>query len=151
MATYRRFLPGFRACCLTVGTLYVFLAGSLFAQGLMESMGTFKVPEATLASPHYYDAIAWVYTHMIVLGLLIGCVGYYAESLRQKRAFSRLLFVVHGYYTYLDFRTSDSALGNGLYQGPGSVFPALISLVFTLVFLYLSFPQRHASSPESTL
>jgi len=139
MTTLTRFLPGFKATCLTVGIVDVFLAGSLFARGLMQSLAEFKVPAEILASPHYFDAMLWVYVHMIVIGLIIGCVGYYADAtnlLLQKRL-SVLLFVVHLFYTYLDFRSSDSALGNGLYQGAASVFPAVISLVITLLFLQL--------------
>jgi hypothetical protein len=140
MALFTRFLPGFKATCLTVGFLDVFLAGSLFMRGLMTSMAEFKVPAEILASPHYFDAMLWVYVHMIVIGLIIGCVGYYADAtnlLLQKRL-SVLLFVVHLFYTYLDFRSSDSALGNGLYQGTASVFPAIMGLVMTLLFLQLA-------------
>lgn len=139
MATLTRFLPGFKATCLTVGIVDVFLAGSLFVRGLMQSLAEFKVPAEILASPHYFDAMLWVYVHMIVIGLIIGCVGYYADTtnlLLQKRL-SMLLFFVHLFYTYLDFRSSDSALGNGLYQGAASVFPALVSLMLTLLFLQL--------------
>ena len=109
-------------------------------RGLMTSMAEFKVPAEILASPHYFDAMLWVYVHMIVIGLIIGCVGYYADAtnlLLQKRL-SVLLFVVHLFYTYLDFRSSDSALGNGLYQGTASVFPAIMGLVMTLLFLQLA-------------
>lgn len=142
MASLKRFLPGFKTSCLIVCVLYVLLAGSLFAGGLMESMARYQVPAATLASPHYYDAIYWVYTHMIVIGLILGVVGWFAESPQLKLWLSRLLFVVHVYYTYLDFRSSDSALGNGLYQGEASVMPALVCLFVTLLFLRLSF-VRH--------
>ena len=56
------FLPGFKASCLTVCILYIFLAGGLFARGLMVAMAEYQVPQAQLDSPHYYDAIFWVYT-----------------------------------------------------------------------------------------
>ncbi|WP_266363777.1 hypothetical protein [Tellurirhabdus rosea] len=137
MATFRKFLPGFRAICLTIGILDVLMAGSLFAKGLMVSMAEFRVPQPTLDSPHYHNAIEWVYTHMIVLGLVLIVLGLYGEGQRFRRWMARLLFVVHAYYTYLDFRYSDSALGNGLYQGPASVFPALFGLFATLLFLRL--------------
>ncbi len=54
-----RFLPGFRASCLTVAVLFVLLAGSILARGAAASMAPFGVPEATLVSPHYRDAIQW--------------------------------------------------------------------------------------------
>ena len=138
MKTIKKPLPGFRATCLIVCGLYVFLAGGLFLQGLMKSMSNYNVPAEILASSHYYDAIFWVYTHMIVIGLLIGCVGLYAENFKLKKRLSILLFFAHFFYTYLDFRSSDSYFGNGLYQGTASVFPAIVSLVITLLFLNLS-------------
>ncbi len=121
--------------------LYVILAVGLFAKGLRESMAEFKVPPATLDSPHYYDAIMWVYTHVmvLVLGLVIGVVGWYAENSQLKKWLSRLLFVIHVYYAWLDFRSSDTVLGNGLYQGPGSVFPPLVCVFVAVLFLHLSF------------
>ena len=141
----QRFLPGFKACCLTVCVLYVFLAGSLFIKGLMTSMIDFQVPPQILASPHYYDAMLWVYSHMIVLGLIIGTVGLLGKDHRLKKWMAWLLLIVHSYYTYLDFRTSDSSLGNGLYKGEGSVIPGFICLFITLLFLQLVLVGESAS------
>lgn len=133
----RRFLPGFKICCLIVCFLYVVMAGSLFVKGLMVSMVGFQVPAQTLSSPHYYDALLWVYSHMIILGLVIGVVGWYAKDPQLKERMAWLLLIVHIYYTYLDFRTSDSFLGNGLYKGEGSVVPGFVCLLVTLLFLQL--------------
>jgi hypothetical protein len=132
------FLPGFKTTYLTVGILYVLMAGSLFLRGLMNSMREFKVPEIILQSPYYYDSIYWVYTHMMMIGLILCVTGLYASEPKLKKGLSVLLFLVHVYYTYLDFRTSDSVLGNGLYQGPASLFPAVITLCITILFLHLS-------------
>ncbi len=132
-------LPRFKAVCMSVGALNVLLAGSLFAKGLGPSMAEFQVPAAVVASPHYIDALTWVYTHMIVLGLVIMVVGWYADSPRFKQAFARCMLGAHTVYAYLDFRSSDSALGNGLYQGPASVIPALVCVFMMLCFAYLSF------------
>ncbi len=138
MKNIRKPFLSFKATCLFVGGLDIFLAGGLFVQGLMKSMSNYNVPTSILASPHYYDAIFWVYTHMIVIGLIIGCVGLYAENFKLKKRLSILLFFAHLFYTYLDFRSSDSYFGNGLYQGTASVFPAIVSLLITLLFLNLS-------------
>ena len=43
------------------------------------------------------------------------------------------------YYAFLDVRSSDTFLGNGLYQGPRSVIPALIGVGLTILFAHLSF------------
>jgi hypothetical protein len=113
------------------------MAGSLFVKGLMTSMIDFQVPTQTLNSLHYYDALLWVYSHMIVLGLVIGLVGWFAKDSLLKKWMARLLLLVHIYYTYLDFRTSDSFLGNGLYKGAGSVIPGLVCLLVALLFFQL--------------
>jgi hypothetical protein len=131
-------LPGFKATCLTISGLYVLLCGSLFAKGLAVSMAEYKIPAVTLASPHYLDSLHWVYTHMLVIGLIIGFVGWYAREAPFKRAFSRLMLAAHVYYTYLDFIHSDSVVGNALYKGPTSIIPAYFALFFTGLFLYLS-------------
>lgn len=133
----RRFLPGFKTCCLIVCFLCVVMAGSLFVKGLMRNMVDFQVPTQTLNSPHYYDALLWFYSHMIILGLLIGVVGWYATDRPLKKWVARLLLIVHIYYTYLDLRTSDSFLGNGLYKGEGSVIPGFVCLFVTLLFFQL--------------
>ncbi|RYD75635.1 MAG: hypothetical protein EOP53_16140 [Sphingobacteriales bacterium] len=137
MEKCKHFLPGFRTTCIIVSVLFIFLAGSLFSRGLMTSMAEFKVPHEQLNSPHFYNAISWVYLHMIVIGLIIGVAGLYAEGERFKLAFSWLMFLANAVYTYLDFVHSDSVLGNGLYKGNASVFPAIISLAVTLLFLHL--------------
>jgi hypothetical protein len=134
-----KFLPGFKVTYLVVGFLHIVLALSLFLRGLMPSMAEFKVPASTLESPHYYDAIFWVYTHMIILGSIILLMGILSpHGNKFKIWMSRFLFLAHAFYTYLDFKASDSFFGSALYQGPASVIPAWISLAFTLLFLQLS-------------
>lgn len=119
--------------------LYMFLAGGLFVRGFRTVMSEFKVPPQLLDSPHYLDAMGWVYTHMIVIGLMVGVMGLYAEGQKFKQTMARLLLVAHIYYTDLDLRSSDSFLGNGLYQGSGSMIPVFINLCVTLLFLHLVF------------
>lgn len=143
----KHYLPGFRTSCLIVAGLYSFLAGGVLLRGTRASMTPFAVPEVTLASPHYDDAIWWVYSHMLVIGLVIGVLGLYAESQKLKTRMARLLLVAHVYYTYLDARASDSFFGNGLYKGPGSVIPAIICLIMTVLFAHLSFCTETPTAP----
>ncbi len=125
-----------------IGILFIFLSLSLFAKGLMLSMAEFNVPTEVLNSPHYYDAILWVYVHMIVLGILIFLLGYAVTDPKKQQLITLLLFLITSVYTYLDFRSSDSALGNGLYQGESSVVPAFISLLVNMVLLQLWIRNR---------
>ena len=133
-----RWLPGFRGTCFIVAGLYVVLGAAIVAQGAALAMAPYGVPAQTLAS--YADAIHWLYSHTIVLGLIIGLVGALAESERLKLWFSRLILAAQLYFLYLDVRHSDTALGNGLYEGPQSIVPAIIGLFVTLLFLRLSLP-----------
>jgi hypothetical protein len=146
------YLPGFRASCLTVGVLYVVLAAGLLLRGVEPSMGEFAVPPVVLASPHYHDAIVWVYTHQIVLGLVIGAIGLTVTDPGSRRGVARLLFAVHILYTWLDVRSSDSALGNGLYKGPGSLIPVFVCLFVLMLFAHLSVcrPERALAAPAGS-
>src|SRR5262245_53856541 len=99
-------LPGFRASCLTLSGLYVLLAGSILVRGPMVAMADYAVPVETLASPHYADAMRWVFLHMTVIGLIIGVVGWFAEGARMQRAFAVLMLLALMVYTTLDVRTA---------------------------------------------
>ena len=129
-----RFLPGYKATFLIVGSLFIFLSLMIFVRGLIPSMAEFKVPDSTLNSPHYFDAILWVYTHMMVMGLLIFTLAFSVPDRNKQKWISILLLLITSAYTFLDFRSSDSALGNGLYQGEASLIPAIISLFCSLMF-----------------
>jgi hypothetical protein len=141
------FLPGFRVSCFIVCGLYTFLAGGLFAKGLMKAMGEYQVPQAQLESPHYYDAIFWVYTHMLIIGFLIGAIGWLVQDGKAQVWLSRIICAAHVFYTFLDARSSESALGNGLYKGPASIIPAIIGCMVMLLFLHLSFGKYAPAQP----
>ncbi len=85
-------LPNFKRTFLIVGYTFIVLALSLFTRGLMNSMAEFKVPELILNSPHYFDAILWVYVHMTVIGLLIITIGYSVDDFNKQKWITTLLF-----------------------------------------------------------
>lgn len=141
-------LPGFKASCLAFGALYVLLGARILLRGIPTSMAEYAVPEVTLQSPHYQDAILWVYLHTIVLGMITVVVGLVAVEDRVKRWFARAFLAAHICYTYLDARSSESFFGNGLYRGPGSVVPAIFCVVATIFFAHVAFcaPSRSPSA-----
>lgn len=141
MSTAPAALPGFRRTCLGVCGLYALFAGGVLLRGAEASMAEFEVPAAVLTSPHYADAIRWVYVHMLVLGLVVGLVGARADDPRLQRDFSRLMFAASAVYTCLDLRASDSPLGEALYRGPGSLIPVLVCLLTTVLFARLAFAR----------
>lgn len=134
----KKLLPGFKATYMIVGTTFILLSLGLFAKGLIPSMAEFEVPEQILYSPHYYDAILWVYIHMIVIGVLILLIGNSVKDIHNQFWITVALFCITAFYTYLDFRSSDSSFGNALYKGESSLAPAYISLLVNFLFLQLS-------------
>lgn len=140
----------FRRICTVVGGVQMALAASILARGPRESLAPFGVPEQTLSSPHYADAIIWTYTHMLVLGVTIFVMGRALVHARAQRAFARLMLVAHVVYLYLDVRTSDTPLGNGLYEGPASAMPAAIVLVMVGAFAYLALSDARGRAPGKT-
>lgn len=142
MISSKKFLPGFKATCLIVGTLNILMAGSMLVKGVIPGMAQFKVPEPILASPHYEDAMFWVFLHMFMIGILIIMIGILAENPVKQLWVARVLVLMHAVYAFLDIRSSDNAFGNALYQGPESVIPVFVDLFYILLFLRLSFPKR---------
>ncbi len=142
-------LPNFKRTCLIVGYTFMLLPMSLFAKGLMVSMAEFKVPEVILDSAHYYDAILWVYVHMMVIGLLIVIIGYSVNDLNKQKWIAALLLMVTAFYVYLDFRSADWAYGNALYQGESSIIPAIIGLLVNLLFFQLAIRLFFGSKPTN--
>lgn len=132
-------IPAFKPSLITVGVLYVLMAASILLQGISASMAPFGVPAETLASPHYVDAMTWVYTHMLIIGVLIGLVGAKSREVGFQRTFVRACFAAHLVYLFLDLRTSDTVFGNALYQGGASAIPAITVFCFLCVFGFLSF------------
>lgn len=128
-------VPRFRTACLIVAPLYTLVGASILVRGAAEAMAEYGVPAPTLASPHYVDAINWVYLHMLVLAVAIGVVGWFAREQALKLWFSRVMVAAHVVYAALDFGHSDSPLGNGLYQGDASIAPGIIVVVVLLLFV----------------
>jgi len=130
---------GFKTVFMTIGILQIVLSGLMFAQGIVPAMSQFGVPDVVLHSPHYYDAMLYVFYHQFVNGCVLLIVGRFATDLSLQTWLTRILSVLYCVYTYFDFRVSDSVFGNGLYQGSASVIPPLFTLFFTVLILQLNF------------
>lgn len=131
-------LPGFKPVFTGVALMYIVLGGSMVVRGAHASMAQFGVPEAVLSSPHFRDFFQFLFVHMMVLGLTVGMLGRFVDDGPKQRLTARIMCSIQALYTYLDVRTSDSFLGNGLYQGPGSLVPVMIDVTVMLCFAYLS-------------
>ncbi len=131
-------LLGFKSTLIMIGSLLIFLSLSLFFKGMVIAMSEFKVPTEVLSSLHYIDAISWVYIHQLVIGLLIILLGISIKEISMQRWVSIILLLIMSFYAYIDFKNSDSKFGNGLYQGEASLIPAIMCLLFALLFLQLT-------------
>lgn len=86
---------------------------------------------------------------MMVIGVLIGLLGWTVTLGPAQQRVARVLCGLQLVYAYFDFRTSDSPLGNGLYQGAGSLVPPLMGLTIALVFGVLAVRALKPVSPAS--
>jgi hypothetical protein len=141
-------LRGFKTTCSVVGAVYVLLASTMFARGAHDSMERFGVPEPVLSSPHFADFFHFLFVHMSTLGVLIALLGWCVERGRRQRLVARVLCVINVHYTYLDIRTSDTPLGNGLYQGPASAMPIFVDFAVLLAFAYLGTRRLRVAAPR---
>jgi len=126
-------MPNFRWACLVAGCLYILIGASILIQGVA-AMEPFGVPAETLASPHYADAITWVYLHQTVVGGMLVVAGWKAKDPGFKLWFARVALVAHGAYAALDFGHSEP-VGNGLYEGPASVAPGILVAIMLVLFI----------------
>lgn len=122
-----------------IGSVLSLLSISLFIKGILHVMSEYGVPSNVLQNAYYIDAITWVYTHMLVVGILILCIGYGIKEIKIQKWVSLTLFIIITLYCIMDFAHSDSVLGNSLYKGPQSIIPAIISLIISLSLLRLTF------------
>lgn len=145
-------IPGYSVTCTLVGGFYVLLGGSLVAQGARRAMAPFGVPESTLLSPHFADFFQFTFVHTMVLGVLFILLGQCVTDGSRQRIVARVLCAVELVYTVLDFHTSDSPLGNGLYRGFASVMPAIIDVIIltAVVVLALRAPRPFATEKQES-
>jgi hypothetical protein len=121
-----------------IGGVFIPLAASLLLRGPMVAMADYAVPATTLASPHYADAMFWVFLHMGMIGGIIAVVGWFAEGVRMQRAFARFMLFAQLVYTFLDVRAADWPLGTGLYQGQESLGPVIVGVFALALWLRLN-------------
>lgn len=132
------FSTWFRFTFLIVGGLEVFVGLLTLSQGVEHTMVGFGIPDAVVQSPHYIDAMTWVFLHMTVLGATVVTLGAFAREERLQKCLTWLFLLCHAVYAFLDVRASDNPLGTALYQGSASLVPAMMSCSMFLLFLHLA-------------
>lgn len=128
----------FRFTFTLVGGVEVIFGLLTLCQGVKKVMSQFVIPELVVNSPHYIDAMTWVVLHMTFLGSILVVLGTFAREQRLQWCLTWLFLSFHLVYAFLDVRSSDNPLGTALYQGNMSLFPAVVSCSFFLLFLNLA-------------
>jgi hypothetical protein len=140
------YVPGFKPIATAIGIVYVLLASSMLARGAEAAMRPFGVPEPVLSSPYYADCFHFMFVHMVVLGITTVMLGRFVTHGPWQRMVARVLCVINVHYAYLDFRTSDSVLGNALYRGAETLGPPVIGVVVALCWAYLGLRSVRAAT-----
>jgi hypothetical protein len=140
-------LRGFRTLCITVGVVYVLLALSMVLRGV-HVMSGFAVPDDLVASPVFDDFFRFFYELMAIMGVLIALLGHVTTEARHQRLVAAVLAAINVAITWRDVSTSDSALGNRLYRGPGTLAPVVIDLVIALAFGFVAL-RGAARAPQA--
>lgn len=132
------FQTWFRVTFIAVGGVEVFFGVLSLIQGPKQIMSQFGIPGQVVHSPHYIDAMTWVFLHMTFLGATIVALGSLARERLLQKCLTWLFLMFHFVYALLDVRASDNPLGTALYQGTSSLLPATVSCMSFLLFLNLA-------------
>jgi hypothetical protein len=126
------------AITLTViGILYVLLASSMLVPG-PAIMLDFAVSAPLVAEPVFADFFMFFYQWMAGFGVLIAVLAWTVRE-RDAQAWVAVTLCAGSVLLALrDLSTSDSALGNRLYRGPGTLIPVFISVVLAVVLAVLA-------------
>jgi hypothetical protein len=144
----RHALPGYRLVCTLVGVLYGVLGASMKLRGPRAAMAGFGVPPEVLDAPHFADFFQFLFLHMMVIGLLVGVLGWQVMGAARQRAVARVLGALELGYACFDLRTADWVLGSRLYTGPGSLVPPMLDLALALAFGWLGTRRLPPADPR---
>lgn len=139
---------GFRPTLFVLGTIYILLASSMLVRG-SSAMLEFGVPESVAHHPAFADFFMFWFQLMAGVGVLMALLGQVAKDRTSQTLTAAVLCAMNIGITLRDLSTSDSAWGNRLYKGPGTLIPVYIDLAFVTVFatlLVLGLRRRGAAA-----
>lgn len=126
-------LRGFKTTFTVVGAVYALMAGSWVVTGprvLLE----FGVSESLVAEPVLVDFFDFFYQLMAYVGVLTIVCGHIARE-RKTQTFAAAVFCAANFLFMLrDMSTSDSAMGNSLYEGDKTLVFVFVDLTLVLIF-----------------
>jgi hypothetical protein len=127
------FIRGFKPVFMTIGVLYVLMASSMLVRGV-DALREYGVPPRDVESPVVADIFIFFYILMAFIGVLMVLFGHVTRERTHQLLVAAVFFAGQIVFTLRDLRTSDTALGNHLYKGDGTVAFVVIGLSFAAAF-----------------
>jgi len=139
-------IPGYRTVCTVLGVLYVLMASSALVRG-PEALVDFGVTAETVADPVLRDFFSFLYQLMAFVGVVMVAVGWTVRARRDQVVIAVLFCVANVLSAVRDLSTSDSALGNRLYEGDATLFFVAVGLAYATVFGVVAWRGWRMESP----
>lgn len=139
MADAQAPIRGFKTTFTVIGAVYALMAISWVVQGpkvLLE----FGVSEALVAEPVLRDFFSFFYQLMAFVGVLTIVCGHVARERSTQIIAAAAFCLANVFFTVRDLSTSDSALGNSLYEGEKTL--VFVAVNVTLALIFFSFVVR---------
>lgn len=126
-------LRGFRPVFVTLGILYVAMAGSALAHGV-DMLRDFGVPADVVAQPVLADFFSFFYLHMAYVGGLTILFGLVTRERRAQQWVCGVFALANLGFGFRDLATSDSRFGNHLYRGDATLVFVILDVAYALAF-----------------
>lgn len=131
----------FRIVLTVTGSLYFLMASSMLVRGA-EVLGDFAVSPELFGHPVLQDFFSYFYQFMAFVGVLKILLGHVARERSTQFLVALVLFASSVLTALRDLSTSDSALGNRLYEGDATLVFVAISVAYALAYAALAWGAR---------
>lgn len=126
-------IRGFKTTFTVVGVIYTLMAGSYLVQG-PDVLLEFGVAKELVAEPVLQDFFSFFYQLMAYVGVLTVVCGHVARERRTQMIAAGTFCLANVLFMLRDLSTSDSSMGNSLYEGEKTLVFVAISLTLALIF-----------------
>jgi len=126
-------IRGFKTTFTVVGVIYALMASTYLVQG-PEVLLEFGVDEELVAEPILRDFFSFFYQLMAFIGVLTVVCGHVARERRTQMIAAGAFTIANVFFMLRDLSTSDSSMGNSLYEGDKTLVFVAINLTLVLIF-----------------